>query len=56
MDRDIHAAKNMVWFYKNNVGVGRTNIKRVEMESLVANAISSTSNQILSVKHEADTL
>ena len=41
---------------KNNVGVERTNIKRVEMESLVANAISSTSNQILSVKHEADTL
>jgi len=56
MDRDIHAAKNIVWFYKNNVGVGRTNIKRVEMESLVANAISSTSNQIPSVKHEADTL
>lgn len=56
MDRDIHAAQNMVWFYKNNVGVERTNVKRVEMESLVANAIFNTGNQILSVKHEADSL
>lgn len=35
MDRDIHAAKNMVWFYENKVGVERTNIKRVEMKALV---------------------
>ncbi len=27
-DRDVHAADNMVWFYENNVGVGRTNLKR----------------------------
>lgn len=44
MDRDIHASQNMVWFYKNNVGVERTKLKRVEMESLVANAIYSTNN------------
>ena len=34
MDRDIHAAQNMVWFYENNVGVERTNIKRVETKAL----------------------
>lgn len=54
-DRDIHAAKNMVWFYKNNVGVQRTKIKRVEIEALVSNAISKT-NQLLSEKHEAAAL
>lgn len=52
MDRDIHAAQNMVWFYKNNVGVGRTKVKRVEMEALVKEALAS-SNQLLSEKHEA---
>ena len=52
MDRDIHAAQNMVWFYKNNVGVGRTKVKRVEMEALVKEALASSS-QLLSEKHEA---
>jgi len=52
MDRDIHAAQNMVWFYENNVGVGRTKVKRVEMEALVKEALAS-SNQLLSEKHEA---
>lgn len=42
-DRDIHAAKNMVWFYENNVGVERTKIKRLEMEALVNTANSSVS-------------
>jgi len=40
MDRDIHAAKNMVWFYENNVGVGHTNFKRVEMKALVSQALN----------------
>lgn len=39
MDRDVHAAQNMVWFFENNVGVGRTNIKRVEMKALVDSAL-----------------
>ena len=56
MDRDIHAAQNMVWFYKNNVGVERTKVKRVEMESLVLEVINNQKNQILSKKHEACTL
>ena len=52
MGRDVHAAQNMVWFYKNNVGVERTKVKRVEMEALVKEALAS-SNQLLSEKHEA---
>lgn len=52
MDRDVHAAQNMVWFYENNVGVERTKVKRVEMEALVKDALAS-SNQLLSKKHEA---
>lgn len=43
MDRDIHAAKNMVWFYENNVGVERTKIKRTEMKALVDLAIAKES-------------
>lgn len=52
MDRDVHAAQNMVWFYENNVGVERTKVKRVKMEALVKEALAS-SNQLLSKKHEA---
>lgn len=61
-DRDIHAAKNMVWFYDNNVGVERTKIKRVEMEALVSKALSVGSeksvceSQLLSEKHEDSSL
>lgn len=61
-DRDIHAAKNMVWFYENKVGVERTNFKRVEMEALVSKALSVgpeqsiCENQLLSVKHEDSSL
>lgn len=55
MDRDIHAAQNMVWFYENKVGVERTKIKRVEMEALVDAALSSES-QLLSEKHEDSSL
>ena len=55
MDRDIHAAQNMVWFYKNSVGVERTKIKRVEMKALVDAALCSES-QLLSAKPEDSSL
>ena len=51
MDRDIHAAQNMVWFYENNVGVERTKVKRLEMKALVNLAIAKE-NQLLSKKDE----
>ena len=54
LDRDIHAAQNMVWFFENYVGVGRAKVKRVEMESILKRIISD--KQTLSVKHEAHTL
>jgi len=35
-DRDIHAANNMIWIYDNIiVGMGRTEVKRVEMKEIV---------------------
>lgn len=37
-DRDVHAAKNMIWFYENNIGVGRTEFKRMELENLKSQA------------------
>ena len=52
-DRDIHASKNMIFFYKNNIGVGRTKFKRVEIESQILEAISKFAQ---SEKHEASTL
>ena len=54
-DRDYHAAKNMVWFYENNVGVGRTKFKRVEIHEAIDKAFAD-SVAIGSVKREADTL
>ena len=32
-DRDVHAAKNMVWFYNNIIGVECTDFKLVEFEN-----------------------
>lgn len=62
MDRDVHAAMNMVWFYENNigivchdVGVGRTESKRVEMQEMILNAIKH-SKQSASLNHEDSTL
>ena len=55
MDRDVHAAMNMVWFYENNVGVGLTEVKRVEMREKILDAVRH-SNQSASLNHEADTL
>ena len=42
MERDLHAAKNMLWFYENNIGVGRTEFKRVEIEALVKATLSGS--------------
>ncbi len=33
-DRDVHAAQNMVWLY-DNLGVGRTEVKRVELQRII---------------------
>ena len=53
--RDIHAAKNMIWIYDNIVvGLGRTDLKRVEMEPLVRQICLSS--QALSAKPEDTTL
>jgi len=52
-DRDIHAAQNMVWFYKNNIGVERTKFTRMEMKALVEVALFSNQDQLLSLKCEA---
>ncbi len=52
-DRDIHAAQNMVWFYENNIGMERTNYKRMEMKALVEVALSGNQDQLLSLKCEA---
>ena len=37
-DRDFHAAKNMLWFYENNVGVGRTKFKHGEIQEAIDKA------------------
>lgn len=42
-DRDIHAAKNMIWMYENNVGVGRTKLTRAELEKQIELAIDQIS-------------
>lgn len=49
--RDIHAAKNMIWIYDNIVvGLGRTDLKRVEMEPIVRQICLS--GKVLSAKPE----
>jgi len=55
MDRDVHAAQNMVWFYRYNIGVGRTELKRVEMRETILDAIKH-SKQSASLNHEDSTL
>lgn len=52
-DRDIHSAKTMIWLNKN-VGVGRTDIKRVELEALLDTVFSK--KQPKTMKHEDSTL
>lgn len=56
-DRDIHAAQNMVWMYKNNLGMERTKFKRPEIEKLVLSALDCSSEnypktRLLSLKVE----
>lgn len=41
-DRDIHAAKNMLFFWQQNVGVERADVKRVEIEALAGRLFSTT--------------
>jgi putative transposase len=53
MDRDIHAAQNMVFIYKKQVGEELANFKHVETEPIL---FSSVKKQVLSEKHEANTL
>ena len=38
MDRDVHAARNMIWFYENNVGVGRTETSAPEIRRAIEKA------------------
>ena len=52
--RDIHAAKNMIWIYDNIVvGLGLTDLKRVEMELLIRQICLP--GQVLSAKPEDTT-
>jgi putative transposase len=50
-DRDIHAAKNLVWMYENNLGVERAKVTRMEMEALV-NGVIDARDQLSSEKCE----
>ena len=40
-DRDIHAANNMLWFYDNIVAMGRSEVKRNELQSIVRTICTS---------------
>lgn len=51
MDRDVHAAQNMIWFYENKVGLERSKFKRVEIKALCDEALS-LARQPQSMKHE----
>ena len=51
VDRDVHAAQNMIWFYENKVGVGRPKFKRVEIKALCDEALGIIT-QPQSMKHE----
>ena len=39
-DRDVHAAGNMLWFYRNKIGVGHTELTPVEIEASVSEVFS----------------
>lgn len=52
-DRDIHAANNIIWLYKNKVGEGLTKLTRVEIQKQIDEIISSKNE---SMKHEDSTL
>lgn len=40
-DRDIHAANNVLWFYDNIVAMGRSEVKRNELQSIVRTICAS---------------
>lgn len=57
-DRDIHAAKNMIWFADHNIGViqlgtERTEVTRGEFGPLVSAAVKSDRDQDLTENREA---
>lgn len=54
-DRDIHAAKNMVWLFENKIGMGRTKFKPVEFRNQVA-MILNCSYTDYTVKQEDSSL
>ena len=39
-NRDVHAAGNMLWFYRNKIGVGRTELTPVEIDVFISEAFS----------------
>ena len=39
VDRNYYAEKNMVCFYENNVGVGRTKFKQVEIHPVTVGSV-----------------
>ena len=41
-DRDVHAARNMVWLFEHNVGVERTEIKRGEIREALDKAFANS--------------
>lgn len=55
-DRDIHAAKNLVWMYEHNVGVGRTKLKPVDLRYQITKAINDSTCTDLGAKQEDTTL
>ena len=56
VDRDVHAAQNMIWFYENNIDVERTKFKQVEIEALVDATLRGSESQLSSVKPEDSNL
>ena len=52
-DRDTHAAENMLWFARNNIGVGRTS-KIEEIKNGIKNIFSE--NHSLSMNQEVANL
>ena len=51
-ERDAHAAQNMVWFYKHNIGIGKdNNLTQDELNKLIAEAIASD-NQLVDCQED----
>lgn len=57
-DRDVHAAKNMIWFADHHIGViqlgtERTKVTRGEFEPLIAATVKGGRNQVQTSSREA---